>query len=369
VCNEYSHLNLKNDQVTNIIFSLCLFEPQLKDDFTIWLEQSILNCEQIYPNLKDVYILFDTAKYNKKINSNIKLHHVFVPFFLLRSTVSENINIKKWSPRYQKALYMIGDIRNRQHKFPLLYDFYKHNKLSLLEYSLNEKPYDNHKDYFTHDNLIALINILNSNYNTDFDLNKLKGLYLRLKRVFPRDKYNLSDHSHMRMNHCAYMFPDEYNTTSLEIVAETHFFNLLEDSRHPYHFPFTEKIWKPILLGRPFVTISHNDMAYKSLELLGFKTFIEYTEIPYINNNESNIQKYTLTTIRRTNNFIKNMGKFENQIQEDIEYNKKRWSELCDVEWENLYANCPPLKNITKQEFGNSLIATGNIGCFHKYCI
>lgn len=369
LCKDYAELNLKDDQVTDIIFSICLFEPQLFDDYTEWLQISIANCERIFKNLKNIYILYDTAKYQKNITSKLNIRHIFVPFFLLRSSVTKNTNVRPWSPHHKKALYLIGDVRNRRHKFPLLYDFYKNNQLHLLEYSLDEKMYNKDKNYFSEDDFRSLIYTLNKDYDAKLDINKLKGLYYSLKRIFPRDKYNLADSVDMRMNSCAYIFPDEYNLTSLEIVAETHFHNIVEDREYPYHFPFTEKIWKPILLERPFLTISYNDVAYKSLELLGFKTFIEYTGVRLINNHDNNIQKYTYVTMRRTTNFLNNMVKYQNQIADDIAHNKKRWNILCNNEWDNLYRSCPILTNITKQEFGNSLITPGDIGKFHKYCV
>lgn len=369
LCREYSSLNLRDDQVTDVIFSLCLFEPRLLEDYTAWLQESISNCERIFLNLKNVYILYDTAPYNKNIESKCNIQHVFVPFFLLRSSFTKNTNVRAWSPSYKKALYLIGDVRNRYHKFPLLYDFYKNDLLNLLEYSLDEKIYNRDNNYFSDDNFRSLMYILNTYYDTDIDINKLMGLYFSLKRFFPRDKFSIFNSNRVHMNYCAYTFPDEYNITSLEIVAETHFHNILQNRPHPYHFAFTEKIWKPIFLERPFITISHNDLAYKSLELLGFKTFVEYTDIPLINDNDNNIRKYTETTIRRTTNFFKNMVRYEKQIAADIAHNKKRWNVLCNNEWDNLYKNCPALATITKQEFGNCLIIPADLNQFHKYCI
>jgi len=58
--------------------------------------------------------------------------------------------------------------------------------------------------------------------------------------------------------------PDCYTDTYFSIVAETAF-------HYPYSFR-TEKIWKPIMIGHPWIAVT-NKGFYKDIRNMGFKTF------------------------------------------------------------------------------------------------
>lgn len=61
-----------------------------------------------------------------------------------------------------------------------------------------------------------------------------------------------------------YLKPEPYIDTYFSLVTETVF-------DYPYSFR-TEKIWKPILMGHPFIAVS-NKGYYRDLHNLGFRTF------------------------------------------------------------------------------------------------
>jgi hypothetical protein len=61
-----------------------------------------------------------------------------------------------------------------------------------------------------------------------------------------------------------YLNPRPYSDTYFSLVTETVF-------EYPYSFR-TEKIWKPICMGHPFV-VAANAGYYRDLHALGFRTF------------------------------------------------------------------------------------------------
>jgi hypothetical protein len=61
-----------------------------------------------------------------------------------------------------------------------------------------------------------------------------------------------------------YIKPEPYIDTYFSLVTET-----VYESRHSF---FTEKIWKPIMMGHPWIAVANHGF-YKDLRDLGFKTF------------------------------------------------------------------------------------------------
>jgi hypothetical protein len=80
-----------------------------------------------------------------------------------------------------------------------------------------------------------------------------------------------------------YLNARAYLDTYFSLVTETVF-------EHPYSFR-TEKIWKPIAIGHPFIVVS-NQGYYKDLHQLGFKTFGHLIDESFdtIENNQQRIE-------------------------------------------------------------------------------
>jgi hypothetical protein len=76
----------------------------------------------------------------------------------------------------------------------------------------------------------------------------------------PNVKYQLFDNEWGE----AYIKPDPYIDTYFSLVTETVF-----DTPHSFR---TEKIWKPIMMGHPWIAVT-NAGFYRDLHNLGFKTF------------------------------------------------------------------------------------------------
>jgi hypothetical protein len=81
-----------------------------------------------------------------------------------------------------------------------------------------------------------------------------------------------------------YIFPKPYIDTYFSLVTETIF-------EYPYSFR-TEKIWKPIAIGHPWIAVS-NCGFYKDIKNLGFRTFDHLIDESFdeIENNQDRIDR------------------------------------------------------------------------------
>ena len=85
-----------------------------------------------------------------------------------------------------------------------------------------------------------------------------------------------------------YLTPEPYLATAFSLVSETVF-------SYPYSFR-TEKIWKPVAIGHPFIVAS-NRGYYKDLHDLGFKTFGHLIDETWdsIDNNQLRMERIVAT--------------------------------------------------------------------------
>lgn len=365
--NPVYELNYNYHLTENLIIGLCLFEPQVYCDYTEYVQKSLDTCKTVFPNLKNVYVLCDQAKFIlQNIQSYYNVIKIELPFYFLRSTITDTEQFTEWSANNKKAIFLIGDIRARPHRFPLLVEFFYNNDIELLHYSLDHDMYG--QNYLEEDRFNGIINYLNFAYNTNLNTTSFKELYHKLAKVLPNDPYNSPDF--VLQDRCGYTYPLQWNESSLNLVTETLFYENDLDRKNTI-FPFTEKIWKPILSGKPFITVSENDVLYKLLEKLGFKTFLEYTN--YKEKIEGNarinidLQHLINTSYMRVKSFLSNQEKYTENIKHDILHNVNRYKQLSEETWNNLYMLCPPLKEITKKEFCNALVNIPDIATFKKY--
>lgn len=333
--------------IKNLVISLQLTEIICNVDYTEWLQETIKFSEQYFICLKNIYIIRENAILSsEQLHTRCNLHVSNINYFLLRST-DNYIKFNFWDAENKKVLFLIGDIRNRPHRFPILYEFYHTNSLHLLEYSLHT--------LYSNDNFSWLIDYLNSIYNLSLDKPSFYELYESLRKVIPNDNYFEEAAGVNGPDVSITVHPPSYNETALCLVTESHF-------ETPSHFPtdylpFSEKIWKPLLFSRPFVIPSARDIAYSTLEKFGFKTFLEYTDFPnkanfdHLSTNDCMYQ-YTKLTYNRIFSFLNNMKLYKSKIIQDIEYNFLHWQKISDIEWNNFFDSCPPLQNIPKKSIG-----------------
>jgi hypothetical protein len=115
-----------------------------------------------------------------------------------------------------------------------------------------------------------------------------------------------------------YLNPAPYLDTYFSLVTETVF-------DYPYSFR-TEKIWKPIAIGHPFVAVA-NTGYYRDLHRLGFRTFGHLIDESFdkIENNQDRLNRI-LTVVQDL--CRQDLSAFIKQAQEVCKYNQQLLSEL-----------------------------------------
>lgn len=352
------------DLVTDLIIGTGINEFHAHGDHTQYLQNTIFNCHIRFPNLQNIYILYTTVSFNEdKIISKCPVTCMYLPYFLLRSTLTDTTQFTKWTTGDKKAIFPIGDIRNRPHRFPLLFYFKLQDDLDLLNYSLHNIHYNDTCDYFSSNHIQRVCNWLSSCFEHTYNFSEFENLYNSLVRYFPKDQIYINRQNHFGLSLYTHCYPGGWNDASCMIVAETAF----DRFRYPQgikilnahaDFYFSEKIWKPILSQKPFITISENDAIYHQLEKMGFKTFLNYTDCPekteFTNipvNDALYYKKHIILCHKRVKSFLNNIETYKDEILEDTLYNLEKWKEVSSNAWEDLYSTCPPTRHITKDDF------------------
>lgn len=356
--------------IEHIVIGLTLFDTYVNGDYTEWVQNTISYCESIYPNAKTVSVLYDYVYFNSQdIVSKLNYKSIKVPFFLLKSLQTNLKQFKKWTPNYKKALFLVGDIRSRPHRLPLLLEFSLHNDLHLLEYSLNNCRYNS--DYFTENAFRELTMWIENSYGIKMTLADYENLYNKYKRDFADDKIHASKFKGSDM--LFYEFPSVWNETSLHLANETHFkpAKITYYQKNPNVFPLSEKIWKPILAGKPFLTCSYNDSLDTQLEELGFRTFSKYTDIKekiYCDIKfDGWLQVYNHLYRIRIKSFLRDMDIHKKSIEQDLAHNYRQWKFLGNQAYNTIITDCPALQTITRTEFCTLFSGYPNFDQLKKY--
>ena len=349
------------NNVTELILGTGVHELNTQGDHTEYLQKTINNCHKKFPNLKNIYIFYTTVYFDEsKLVSTCSITSIYLPYFLLRSTLTDLTQFTNWDIKDKRAIFLIGDIRNRLHKFPLLYYFWVNGSIDKLNYSLHNDHYGS--DYFQDTHMGYVIRMINECFLSQYDLNSFEELYKNLSRYFDDDHdYITQAEPYSGLSIYTHYYPKDWNTAVCNLVVETTFFTLKNHLRRNYmnrqeEFFLSEKMWKPILSGKPFIVISENDSIYEQLEKMGFRTFLKYTkypdkfnvskeyDIPYVN-------EHIKICYERTISFLDNVGKYEDQILEDVILNTRKWKAVSKKAWHEVYTKCPPTFTMTKSDF------------------
>ena len=112
---------------------------------------------------------------------------------------------------------------------------------------------------------------------------------------------------------------DPYADTYFSLVTETVYF-------YPYSFR-TEKIWKPVAIGHPFV-VAANQGYYRDLHNLGFRTFGHVIDESFdqIDNDQQRIER----TAQIVEDLCRqDLASFLTASQEVCKYNQQHFAELA----------------------------------------
>jgi hypothetical protein len=349
--------------VTDLIIGTGVNELNTYGDHTNYLQETINNCEQLFPNLKHIYLFYTNVYFQDNLlTSEANLTCMHLPYFLLRSTLPNTSTLSEWDLGNKKAICLIGDIRNRVHKFPLLYYFHNNNKLDVVDYSLLNTHYGD--NYFTEEHCALVIDAINGCFDKTYDLKTFENLYHSLSKTFSNDEGYINPML-TGLNRYTHNFPPVWNDATLNILLECTFYSLNNQigrfvSNGQQEFFFSEKVWKPILSKKPFISLSEYDLIDTQLEEMGFRTFSKYTDFgEKVNIDISSgcddfteaLHKYLEICYSRTLSFIDNCDLHRQEIKEDVIYNFQLWEKLGKESWEELYIKCPVAKKMTKQEF------------------
>lgn len=115
-----------------------------------------------------------------------------------------------------------------------------------------------------------------------------------------------------------YINPAQYTNTYFSIVTETVF-------EYPYSFR-TEKIWKPIFMGHPFIAVA-NTGYYRDLHNLGFQTFGNLIDESWdsISNNVDRLSRINDVIIHLCNG---DLTEFLGAAESICKYNQQHMLEL-----------------------------------------
>jgi len=372
------HINTANitttdlENVDHLIIGFMLYEPQICDDFTDWVKDTVnyLHQSNMFPNLKNIYILYSSVIVNvAKLPDHYMIYGHQPRYYILRSDGTEEKSIgldpsSNWIDTLAnpKAIWLIGDVTNRPHKLPLLYKFVTTNSLDSLDYSLTSVLNESDMGFIFDKNYPqryeGLIRTFKQAHDMDIDYDQLIEIYNSLTKTLPGDEWsNLIQAGKHSFDLANYAFPKEWNDACLVVMPETWFDHPHPSSRHNKHFwesntyPTTEKTWKPIATKKPLLGISKFDQQEKTLESLGYRTFRKYTTRPELLDNEHDIKVYIDVAHERIMSFLSQCKNYRQDIQEDIEYNYEHHQRVLKDEWELLYKSCPPLKHVDKTKF------------------
>jgi hypothetical protein len=115
-----------------------------------------------------------------------------------------------------------------------------------------------------------------------------------------------------------YLNPQPYIDTYFSLVTETVF-------EYPYSFR-TEKIWKPVAIGHPFI-VAGNSGYYRDLQQLGFKTFGHLIDESFdqINDNQERLARIVDVV---TDLCQQDLSSFITATKDICKYNQHRLAEL-----------------------------------------
>jgi hypothetical protein len=115
-----------------------------------------------------------------------------------------------------------------------------------------------------------------------------------------------------------YLNPAQYVDTYFSVVTETVF-------DYPYSFR-TEKIWKPIAMGHPWIAVA-NQGFYRDLKTLGFKTF-EHLIDESFDNIENNQQRLNAIANAVETLASSNLDEFMVAATDICKYNQEHFKEM-----------------------------------------
>jgi hypothetical protein len=115
----------------------------------------------------------------------------------------------------------------------------------------------------------------------------------------------------LRYNLAVNITVEDYERTFISVVTET----LIDEGT----LFFSEKIWKPIMLGHPFIVYG-NQYSLKYLKGIGFKTFDKWIDESYDNEADGDL---------RSKMIVNELDKFNNMSLDELKKIREEMFEIC----------------------------------------
>jgi len=315
--------NVLNDGRNNIIY----FQDQepITDESKISFQKFLFSYGNPGGRLK-IFCSSEKSELVEKICKENKFFHLYYFFHGLAaldwyrdakylSTIDNSIQ----SP-YMSLNRLCTNLRS--YRLYLVSELLEQNLLELGIVSLQLNPKEN----------LAKKEIFDSNSYLSIDAKKLI-----LKHLVNKNKNFVADQDNITGNHSSHFGKNElkfWQRSLFHIVSETVFY---EEKLH-----LTEKIFKPIVVKRPFMLVG----AYKNLEYLksyGFKTFDKWIDESY--DNEKDPDKRIQLVVKE----IAKISKLNNKQLHDL---KKDMQSTLDYNFNHFFGN---FKEIVIGEFLDNL--------------
>ena len=192
--------------------------------------------------------------------------------------------IIEYKPINEKNLYLTYNRNPRQHRIQLI--------LNLLKHDIFDRG------------LISLSQLV---YDTPEDANQEHVEFLKNNTPFV-----ISEGCDLFFNMCCNITKEDYEKTFISMVTET-----LVDEGTLF---ISEKIWKPIMVGHPFIVFG-NLGTLKFLKSMGYKTFDKWINEEYDNEPDSG---------KRCNMITDELVKLSIKTEEELKLTRDEMNEVCD---------------------------------------
>jgi len=264
----------------------------------IWTQKelSILEgwCKDVNFTKEQVYLIHG----NHKLVSDNSFTYIPINNFLSWISVPNDVSYK---PVDSKDLYLSYNRRWTYSRAALLCELIESNILnrgliSYLNFNYKDKP-----DMFSH-----------SDYSSRFGLSNLHNSLTILDSIKPI----VLDITDVNYNPANSLVLEHYEHTLLTITTET-----LTTSDTLF---FSEKTWKPIAVGHPFMLVSSVG-ALKELKKLGYKTFDKWWSEEYDNENDVNVRiNMIVSELVKLSKFTREqLIVMRNDMKEVLQHNKE----------------------------------------------
>lgn len=274
--------------------------PEDVELFAKTLNNLILKIKQKYPEIV-IHVVLDSWFLEEKLDLNVPI--TYIDFFLLRTCTETKkqqlVPVETWNSNASKFLFLTGKLD----KIQRIRLFYKLQQQGLITEKLCEWSLFPNGD----------LNGANSNRHVP----ELENSLQEFLKVYARYPDKFSQNTEKLLAGAAQHDIQLFQNSLFRLIPETYFSN-----NRPF---ITEKIWDTIFNRLPFI-VAGDVNTLGRLKDMGFKTFDQYLITDY--DNVTNKEERLNVIVANVAHWLENLKQHKDQINSDIEHNKKRLDEL-----------------------------------------